>query len=447
MNLFDLFVRIGVKDEASDKVAGIGEKLKGGLASAGKVAAVDVGAAVTAVSALAKAAVDGYAETEQLRGGVETLFKESADTVMAYADNAYKTAGLSANEYMNTVTSFSASLLQSLGGDTVKAAEYADMAITDMADNANKMGTDLSTIQTAYQGFAKQNYTMLDNLKLGYGGTKEEMERLLADAEKISGIEYDVSSYADIVDAIHVVQTEMGITGTTAAEASSTIAGSVDSMKSAWTNLVAGLADENANVDQLLANFLDSVQTAAGNILPVVQKTLASIGNALTENAPELIVKGAEMLLNLSVGIMQALPGVLAKIPEIVQKIGEAFKNKGDVFKDIGVTIVQLLWDGIQSLGTWLGDKISGFLGGVIDDAKSWLGIGKSSGVDSGTGSVSYADSGLGSAASTISNSYAGSGDVTVNVTNEIGGAAVARHQYKYTAAESQRRGTSLVNA
>lgn len=160
MNLFDLFVKIGVKDEASDKLPGIADKLKSGLATAGKVAAAGVGAAVTAVAALTKAAVDGYAETEQLKGGVETLFKDSADTVMAYAENAYKTAGMSANEYMSTVTSFSASLLQSLGGDTEAAAKYADQAITDMADNANKMGTDISMIQNAYQGFAKQNYTI-----------------------------------------------------------------------------------------------------------------------------------------------------------------------------------------------------------------------------------------------------------------------------------------------
>lgn len=168
--------------------------------------------------------LDGYGEFEQLVGGVETLFGASSDVVMNYANNAYKTAGLSANQYMETVTSFSASLLQSLGGDTEAAAQYADMAITDMADNANKMGTAMDSIQNAYQGFAKQNFTMLDNLKLGYGGTKEEMQRLLEDAEKISGIEYDISSYADIVDAIHTVQVEMGISGITAEEAAAAVA-------------------------------------------------------------------------------------------------------------------------------------------------------------------------------------------------------------------------------
>ena len=176
---------------------------------------------------------------------------------MGYADQAYKTAGMSANEYMSTVTSFSASLLQSLERDTEKAADYANQAVIDMSDNANKMGTSIEMIQNAYQGFAKQNYTMLDNLKLGYGGTKEEMERLLADAEKISGIKYDISSFADVTQAIHVIQTELGITGTTALEASSTIQGSFASMKGAWQNLLTGMADENQNFDVLLENFIN----------------------------------------------------------------------------------------------------------------------------------------------------------------------------------------------
>ena len=216
MNLFELFVKIGVDDQASDKISSLSSKLGSGLATAAKVGAAAVAAAGTAIVAIGKQAVEQYAEYEQLVGGVETLFKQSSDVVQQYAANAYKTAGMSANEYMETVTSFSASLLQSLGGDTEAASKYADMAITDMSDNANKMGTSMESIQNAYQGFAKQNYTMLDNLKLGYGGTKEEMQRLLDDAEKLSGVEYDISSYADIVDAIHVVQTEMGITGTTA---------------------------------------------------------------------------------------------------------------------------------------------------------------------------------------------------------------------------------------
>ena len=200
-------------ENAKGKFSGLGSVL-GGLGSAMSAAATATAAAaaaaVAAVGALTKKAIEGYAETEQLVGGVETLFKTSADQVVGYANKAYQTAGMSANDYMETVTSFSASLLQSLNNDTAAAAEKADLAITDMSDNANKMGSSMSDIQNAYQGFAKQNYTMLDNLKLGYGGTKEEMQRLLDDATALSGIKYDISSYADVVDAIHVIQTEMG---------------------------------------------------------------------------------------------------------------------------------------------------------------------------------------------------------------------------------------------
>ena len=253
----------------------------------GKTVVAGVGVASTAVVAMGKSAVSAYADYEQLVGGVETLFKDSAKTVIENASKAYTTAGMSANEYMSTVTSFSASLLQSLGGDTVKASNYANRAITDMSDNANKMGTSMEMIQNAYNGFAKQNYTMLDNLKLGYGGTKEEMQRLLEEAEKISGIEYDISSYADIVDAIHVVQTEMGITGTTAKEASSTISGSIASAKSTWENLMTGLADSNANIPQLVGNVLSSGTTVLKNIIPVAKQVLASIPEAISEISPQ----------------------------------------------------------------------------------------------------------------------------------------------------------------
>ena len=244
-------------------------------------------AVVGAGVAVTKSAVEQYAEYEQLVGGVETLFKDSAGQVEGYANNAYKTAGMSANQYMNTVTGFSASLLQSLDGDTKAAAEKADMAITDMSDNANKMGTSIDSIQTAYQGFAKQNYTMLDNLKLGYGGTKEEMQRLLDDATKLSGVKYDISSYADIVDAIHVVQTEMGITGTTAKEASTTIEGSINSTKAAWSNLLTGFANDEADIGALITDLCDSVATAANNLIPRVIQAVTSI----VENVP-IIIQG-----------------------------------------------------------------------------------------------------------------------------------------------------------
>ena len=227
--------------------------------------------------AVGTAAIKAYADFEQLKGGVETLFKDSADVLMGYADRAYQTAGLSANDYMETVTSFSASLLQSLGGDTEKAANYADQAVIDMSDNANKMGTSMEMIQNAYQGFAKQNYTMLDNLKLGYGGTKEEMQRLLDDAEKISGIKYDISSFADVTQAIHVIQTELGITGTTALEASSTIQGSISSMKAAWVNLLVAFADPEQDLSVAIDNLKNSLSAVADNLLPRIGEAFGSI--------------------------------------------------------------------------------------------------------------------------------------------------------------------------
>lgn len=336
MNLFELFVKIGADtseadkgiDETGKKTSGLGEKIKNGLAAAGKAAVVGVTAAATAVGALGTKAVQAYADYEQLVGGVETLFKDSQDEVMEYANNAYKTAGLSANEYMETVTSFSASLLQSLDGDTSAAAEKANLALTDMSDNANKMGTDMTSIQNAYQGFAKANYTMLDNLKLGYGGTQAEMQRLLEDAEKISGIKYDISSYADIVDAIHVVQTEMGITGTTAKEAASTIQGSFGMVKAAWRNLVTGLADPDQDLGALVGNFTDSVVVAGNNLIPRIQELLPRIVEAISalmgtvstqlpailgSTLPSLI-EGAS---NLVTGLMSALPEILTVLGDI----------------------------------------------------------------------------------------------------------------------------------
>ena len=445
MNLMDLFVKISVDDQASSQVETIGSKLKGGLVTAAKVGSAAVAAAGTAIVAIGKQAIEQYAEYEQLVGGVETLFKQSADTVMGYAENAYKTAGMSANEYMNTVTSFSASLLQSLGGDTEAAAKYADMAITDMSDNANKMGTSMEMIQNAYQGFAKQNYTMLDNLKLGYGGTKEEMQRLLEDAEKISGIEYDISSYADIVDAIHVVQTEMGITGTTAKEAATTIKGSLASMKGAWKNLLTGVADDNADFEGLVSSFVDSLVGVGANIIPriniviqgltqlitqasqtiiplavetllqnlpsivaagmdlimalvngildnidlLIDCTLELIDvvvNKLIENLPKLIDGGIKLIIALGRGLIEAIPQLVGKIPEIISAIIEGFASGAFRILDIGKNIVEGVWEGIKNAAKWLKDKIFGFFDGIIGGVKDFLGIHSPSKVFAGIG-------------------------------------------------------------
>lgn len=368
--MFDLYAKITLDtsgyenglDNASVKASGFADKLKSGLATAAKVGAAALTAAATGMAALTKASIDQYAEYEQLVGGVDTLFKTASDKVQEYAANAYKTAGMSANEYMDTVTSFSASLLQSLGGDTEKAAQKADQAITDMADNANKMGTGMEMIQNAYQGFAKQNYTMLDNLKLGYGGTKEEMERLLADAEKLSGQKFDISSYSDIVDAIHVVQTEMGITGTTAKEAASTIQGSVSAAKSAWSNLITGIAADNADLDTLIGNFVSSVETAAGNIIPRVSVMLGGISQlvtsasttiipmvitTITDNLPALLQAAVALVGALGQGIIDSLPAITQAAIDILFFLAngliENLPTLIDGIVQVTLTIVQML--------------------------------------------------------------------------------------------------------
>lgn len=511
----------GEAESSGGKFEKLGSVLKGVGAAMGAVAL----AAGAAALKLGKEVISAYADFEQLVGGVDTLFGDASQTVQNYAANAFKTAGMSANEYMETVTGFSASLIQSLGGDTAKAAEVADMAITDMADNANKMGTDLSAIQTAYQGFAKQNYTMLDNLKLGYGGTKSEMERLLADAEKISGIKYDLSSFSDLTEAIHVIQTEMGITGTTAKEATETISGSMAGMQSAIDNLMAGLGNADADIEMLIGNVveafghvvdnvvpvienivkalppaLDGILRAIGDLLPTLLSTVVDLftqvletllsllpelipaavdavltivgalidnlpllidaavqlitalvmglGSALpelipaaveaiitivqglldsmdqileaafaiiqglaegllnalpelidalpeiimtiidfiTDNLPLILEMGIELTVQLAFGLIKAIPQLVARLPEIVAAIVTGLgKAVGAVF-EIGRNIVTGLWEGIKSLGSWIADKVSGFFSGIVDGAKSLLGIHSPSTVFAGIG-------------------------------------------------------------
>ena len=286
-----------------------------------KVSAAMTTAAVGAIGVLTKLSVEQYAEYEQLVGGVETLFKKSSNKVMEYANNAYQSAGMSANEYMNTITGFAASLLQGLGGDTEKAAQIGNMAVEDMSDNANKMGTAIERIQDAYQGFAKANYTMLDNLKLGYGGTKTEMERLLADAQKISGVKYDISNFNDVIEAIHVIQEQMGITGTTAKEAATTIEGSLNMTKSAWKNLLTGMADSNANFDVLVQNLVNSLGSLGENLLPRIKIAIEGIRKLIRTLLPQILDEIPEMLASLFPESMQE------DIKTIFEGIVEAIKT------------------------------------------------------------------------------------------------------------------------
>lgn len=341
----------------------LGNVITGGLKKLAS-AVKEVGSTILNVG---KEALNSYADYEQLVGGVETLFKDNAETVENYANNAYKTAGLSANDYMNTVTSFSASLLQSLNNDTAKTAQVADMAITDMSDNANKMGTDMSMIQNAYQGFAKQNYTMLDNLKLGYGGTKTEMQRLLADAEKVTGIKYDINNLNDVYQAIHVIQGELGITGTTAKEASTTIQGSVSAMKSAWQNILTGIATGNTeNMGNLVNNLANSVITAAQNILPRVQEIASGIVSVLpqiieqiNENLPMLLDSGVQILNTLMEGIMANLPAIMQGANQIISTLLTTLLDMLPQIIEMGIQLIVSLVQGIaQQLPTLIPQMI-----------------------------------------------------------------------------------------
>lgn len=396
-------------DGAGQKTSLFGDMLKSNLL--GDAIKSGIKAVASGIKSLISSAVEGYGEYEQLVGGVETLFGSSANTVIKNAENAYKTAGLSANAYMETVTSFSASLLQSMGNDTEAAAKKADQALTDMSDNANKMGTDMQSIQNAYQGFAKQNYTMLDNLKLGYGGTKEEMARLIEDAAKLKGLYgAEAALYANkgvngdlsiIIDAIHTVQTEMGITGTTALEASTTVEGSINSMKAAYQNFVTGLGDQNADIGALTEELIQTAGTVAENVLPVIENVVKNIAETVKKQGPDMITKfvayateklpevlklGIQLIVSLVKGLAQNLPELLRGTLALVDAIISAFLDSLPDIIEVGKDIVRGLWEGIKLMASWIGEKVSGFVGGLVDGVKGVLGIHSPSRVFAGIG-------------------------------------------------------------
>lgn len=400
LNLFDLFARITLDtsdydsglDEAGRNTESFADKLKTGLTTAAKVGAAALAAAATGVAALTKSSIDQYAEYEQLVGGVDTLFKEASDTVQQYASNAYKTAGVSANTYMEQATAFSASLIQSLGGDTEAAAEYANQAIMDMSDNANKMGTDIESIQQTYQSLMRGNYAMLDNLKLGYGGTKSELERLVADAEKLTGQALDPAKFSDVITAIHAVQENLGITGTTAEEAATTIEGSVGMMKAAWSNLMTGIADENADLDTLIGNFVTSVETAAGNIIPRVTQILSGMGAAIEQLAPilaaevpglitsvlpSLVSAGAQLLVGLVTGLVSAVPQLVAAVPGIVNSLVSTISANFPVLSAAGSDLLTMFSNGIVSgipaMLVMLPDVITAIITFLGENLPKWL--------------------------------------------------------------------------
>ena len=353
----------GVKSELTSQLGAAGDEA--GKKAGGKFGAIFKKAIAAAGIGMAlKSALDEGAALQQSLGGVETLFKGSADKVIANAERAYKTAGLSANEYMESVTSFSASLLQSLAGDTDKAAVAADSALQDMSDNANKFGTDMQSIQNAYQGFAKQNYTMLDNLKLGYGGTKEEMQRLLADAQKLSGQKYDISNLNDVYSAIHVIQTELGVTGTTAKEAASTFTGSFAAMKASAQNLLANLA-----LGEDIMPSLEALTDTAGtflldNLLPMVFNIVTQI----PEKLPDFVLKITDKLAGQSPKLVDAVFKLVLAVIKNAPKMVLSFVN-------LGGQLVAGLFKGIGDKAGWLFDQIKQFAGKVLDKIKGVFGI------------------------------------------------------------------------
>lgn len=370
MDVFDLFAKItldsseyekGLKNAKSSAsgLTGLFGKVGSAASTVGKgifnvatnvakvsVAATTAGAA--AVSALTTLAINSYADYEQLVGGVETLYKDSAAKVQQYAADAYKTSGMTANEYMTTATSYAAALVSSLGGDTERAAELSNMAVSDMADNWNKFGSSADSVQDAYNGFAKGQFQLLDNLKLGYGGTKEEMERLLDDANKLNAAQgkytdYSIDSFSDIILAIHDIQTEYDITSTTAKEASTTISGSLSAAKAAWANLVTGVADDNANFEQLISNFVDSATTAASNIIPRIEIALNGAAKLIESLVPPIMAELPSL-------IETVLPQLAQSAVNIVQTLVTGISANAAQLIDSAIQIITVLGNGIYQM-------------------------------------------------------------------------------------------------
>ena len=389
--------------DATNSASKMSSVMKGIGSSAikvGKGLAVAGAAAATAVTALVSKSVGAFADYEQLTGGVETLFGAGGRSVEEYAQSvgksvsdiqgkydslmsaqnvvlenankAYMTAGMSANEYMDTVTGFSASLISSLGGDTNKAADYANSALVDMSDNANKMGTDMESIKNAYQGFAKQNYTMLDNLKLGYGGTQEEMKRLLSDAEKLTGQRYDISSFADITQAIHAIQTQMDITGTTAKEASTTISGSWGSLKAAFENTLVGLTTGGEMFDQSLDALVDSAKTFGQNVIPAITGALSGVGSLIESLAPVIVAELPSMVSDILPHLVSAakslVTGLISQLPALGRAVLDAIPSIFDGMTDvIGESSVGKLKGSFEGLKNTITDTFSN-IGPMLKD-------------------------------------------------------------------------------
>lgn len=366
MNVYDLMATLSLdtkdfenklnESEGMAERSGIGSKLLSIGKTVGKVMATSTAAAASGVAAVTAMAVKGYASYEQLAGGVEKLFGEkAAKTVAENAKKAYMTSGKSMNEYMESVTTFSASLIKSVGGDTEKAAAQADKALTDMADNVNTFGTSAEAVENAYKGFAKANYTMLDNLNLGYAGSKEGMQQLLTDAEKISGVKYDLSSYSDIVDAIHVMQESMNIAGTTAKEAAGTIEGSFNMTKAAVQNLIQGLGNENADIGELVSNVVSSAGNLVDNVVPRIKQVFDGLGTAVDEAAPAIVsaipkIVGAVLpgLAKATFSLIKSVgTTIINNIPTLFATVKNAVGGNSGTILSVGLDVINFLLNGI----------------------------------------------------------------------------------------------------
>lgn len=364
MNLLDLAVKITCDDQASGEVDKIGDGIKNKLGIAAKAGVAAVAAVGTATVAIGKTALDAYSNYEQLVGGIDTLFKASSGKMQQYAANAYQTAGVSANRYMEISTSFAAALISSLGGNTEAAADMANTAITDMSDNANKMGTSLETVQEAYMSLSRGNYEMLDSLKLGYGGTKSELQRLLADAEKFSAAQgkvrdFSVDSYSDIVEAIHIVQDEMGITGTTAEEAATTIEGSVNMAKAAWDNWLAGLGNEDADMEGLTDQLVQSVVIAGKNIIPRVGQIMTTLGQTVADYAPGVGLYLRNALINvLPEAVQGPMRDAFAGVDKVVGKLESVFNDNLKPAADAADSVFSAISSGVKTFGDAVNDLV-----------------------------------------------------------------------------------------
>lgn len=364
MNLLDLAVRITCDDQASGGVDRIGDGIKNKLGAAAKAGVAAVSAVGAATVAIGKTALDAYSNYEQLVGGIDTLFKSSSAKMQQYAANAYQTAGVSANRYMEISTSFAAALINSLGGNTEAAADMANTAITDMSDNANKMGTSLETVQEAYMSLSRGNYEMLDSLKLGYGGTKSELERLLSDAEKYAAAQgkvrdFSIDSYSDIVEAIHIVQDEMGITGTTAEEAATTIEGSVNMVKAAWDNWLAGLGNEDADMGGLTDQLVESVVTAGENIIPRVGQIMMTLGQTVVDYAPGVGLQLRDALISvLPEAVQGPMRDAFAGVDQVIDKLKGVFDDNLKPAADAADSVFSAIGSGVQTFGQAVNDLV-----------------------------------------------------------------------------------------